>query len=446
MTNMKSISKIFKSKVLGRTAIASVDQALTSLTNLGVTLLLLKLVPKIDFGYFNIVLTVTTYITWIQNAVVTTPLNVLLASKNAAEEKIFSSALFKGQIVTITFFSIITVTVSLLVYFVFYNSFVLLVIAAASFSLIGILSRSYFRQLSYAQEKPQRALKQDLLFTIFYFVFIGLTLLISRFNIVTVIIGMGVCNILVFTIYNIKESTKVHFSDLKSAYTETWKFGRWSLIGITVTHLQTYSYQYLIAIMLGSLAVADNSASRLLMSPLVFMQAGWGSIIRPRGAKLREQNLLNKFFKELILASITITVLISSYMIVLYSAGDLLQKFLFTDKYKDSMEYVFYWGGIFIFQYIRANASFGLQVIKKFKNIALINAFSMIITIATSYLLILQYQIKGALIASIIGEIILGGLLWYFLHSYIKGKDPFQRKFFNSKKNVFNFLFNKSEK
>ncbi len=436
---MKSISRVFKSKVLGRTAIASLDQALNSLANLGITLLLLKLVPKIDFGYFNIVITVISYFTWIQSAIITTPLNVLLASKNTEEESLFSSALFKGQTVIITVFSIIIIVFSLLVYFVFYDSIIFLIIAAASFSLIGILSRSYFRQLAYAQELPQKALKQDLLFTIFYFAFIGLTLLISKFNIVTLILGMGISNILVFILYNINECSRVHFNDLKSAFKETWVYGRWSLLGVTVTYVQSYSYQYLIAIMIGSLAVADNSASRLLMSPLSFMLAGWGSIVRPRGSKLREQNLLNKFFKELVLASVLTTALIILYMLLLYYTGDILQRFLFTDKYKDSMEYVFYWGGIFIFQYIVANASFGLQVIKKFKNIALINIFTMLITIITSYFLILKFQIKGALFASMIGEVILGAIFWFFLLRYIKGKDPIPKKFLISKKDFLNY-------
>jgi len=199
-------------------------------------------------------------------------------------------------------------------------------------------------------------------------------------------------------------------------------------------------------LMLGSLAVADNSASRLLMSPLVFMQAGWGSIVRPRGSKLRELNLLNKFLKELILVSVLITVLIIVYMLLLYSTGNIIQKLLFTDKYKDSMEYVFYWGGIFVFQYIRANASYGLQVIKKFKNLAMINLVTMLITIATSYLLILQFQIKGALIASMLGEIIFGSILWYFLYSYIKGKDPLQHKIFKSKLFFFNSLLSRRQK
>ena len=438
---MKRVSKLFKSKVVGRTIIASIDQALTSATNLGVTILLLKFVPKLEFGYFSIVLTIITYITWIQNALITTPLTVLLASKTAEEEQKFSSSLFRGQIIFITGFSIVTVAISLSIYFIFDSSLIPLVIAASAFSLIGVLSRSYFRQLAYAQELPKKALKQDLLFALFYFIFIAGALYLSQLNIVVVLIGMGLSNIVVFTLYNIKESSKVTKAEVKEAYTETWKLGRWSLIGVTVTHFQTYSYQYLIAIMLGSLAVADNSASRLLISPLLFMQAGWGSIVRPRGAKLREQNKLNKFFKELILVSVMIALLITLYMILIYSAGGIIQKFLFTEKYKDSMEYVFYWGGVFIFQYIRANASYGLQVIKKFKNIAVINMFTMVITIITSYLLILQYQIKGALIASMIGEIIFGSILWYFLHSYIKGKDPLLRKTIFS---IFTFLSNLS--
>ncbi len=435
---MINVSKLFRSKVVGRAIIASIDQALTSATSFGVTLLLLKFVPKIEFGYFSIVLTILTYITWIQNAIITTPLNVLLAAKTPAEEAKFSSSLFRGQIVFVTAFSILTVALSLLFYFLFDSSLIPLVIAASAFSIIGILSRSYFRQLAYAQELPSKALKQDVLFALIYSLFIAIAIYLSSLNIVVVILGMGLSNIIVFTLYNIKESIKVTKKDIKEAYTETWKLGKWSLVGITVTHFQTYSYQYLIAIMLGSLAVADNSASRLLISPLLFMQAGWGSIVRPRGAKLREQNNINKFFKELILASFLIAVLISTYMIFIYSAGGFFQKFLFTDKYKDSMEYVFYWGGVFIFQYIRANASYGLQVIKKFKNIALINMFTMVITIITSYLLILQYQIKGALIASMIGELIFGSILWYFLHSYVKGKDPLLRKAIFSKLGFLN--------
>lgn len=425
---MKSISPIFKSKVIGRTAVASLDQALASLTNFGITLLLLKLVPKIDFGYFSIVLTITTYFTWIQNAIITTPLNVLFASKNPQEEAVFSSSLFKGQIITISILSTTVIIIALLYYFLISKSIILLVIAASAFSLIGILSRSYFRQLSYSQELPQRALKQDFLYTILYFAFMGLMIIISKFNIITVLIGMGISNIAIFTFYNIKESVKVSFEDLKKAYKETWKLGRWSLLGVTVTNIQTYSYQYLIVIMLGSIAVAENSASRLLMSPLVFMQAGWGSIVRPRGAKLREQNLLNKFFRELIYASILITIIISLYMLLLYSSGDLLNKFLFADKYKNSMDYIFYWGVIFIAQYVTSNASFGLQVIRKFKDLALINIFTMVITILSSYFLILKFQIKGALIGSIVGEATFGIILWYMLFKNIHSNNAISKK------------------
>ena len=426
-----NLYKIVKSKVIGRAVIASLDQILISLTNFGLTILLLKFLPKVEFGYFNIILTVITFATWVQNALINTPINVLLASKNLEEEKIFTSSLFKGQIIFISTSSFLTILFSIILYNLFYNNFILLIIAASSFALIGILSRSYFRQLSYAQERPQKALKQDILFTIFFAIFIVLAIIINTFNIITVIIGMGLCNIFVFTFYNLKENIKVKFTQIKAAYTETWQYGKWSLVGITVTYIQTYSYQYLIALLIGSIAVADNSASRLLMSPLSFILAGWGSIVRPRGSKLREKNLLNKFFNELIFVSIIITVIIIVYMIIIFISSDIIQSLLFKDKYEDSFEYTFYWGGIFIFQFIRSNASYGLQVIKKFKNLALINSFTMIITILTSYFLIIDYKIKGALIASMIGEIIFGAILWYSLYQYIKGKGKKNNRIFN---------------
>jgi O-antigen/teichoic acid export membrane protein len=235
---------------------------------------------------------------------------------------------------------------------------------------------------------------------------------------------MGLSTMIVYTLYNYRESIKVNWNQIKSAYSETWILGKWSLIGITVTHLQTYSYQYLILILLGTTAVAENAASRLLLMPLVLLQQGWGNVIRPRGAKLRQKNKLNQFYRELIIASIIITILICLYVIVIQFAGAFLQKILFTDNYSKSIDYIYFWGGVFIFQYIRSNASFGLQVIKKFKNIAVINSVTMIITILISITLIQKIGVPGALIASMAGEIIFGFILWYFFSSYIFGKEP----------------------
>jgi O-antigen/teichoic acid export membrane protein len=419
-----SLIRKLKSPVFKNILISSADQAILSLSNFLVTILLIKFVSKGDFGYFNVTLTIISYFVSIQNALVTTPLIILLASKNKEQKQIFSSALFNGQLRAVIFIAILSIIVFLPLYLFDLEATVYLIGLAAGVSLIGILSREFFRTLSYAQEQAVRALKQDVLYILIYLLIIILSKFLYHVNVPFTVLAMGLSTILVYTFFNYKESVKVSREDIKNSYKETWILGKWSLIGVTVTHFQTYSYQYLIVILLGTLAVADNSASRLLLMPLVLLRQGWGNIVRPRGAKLRQQNKLKKFYKELILASTIITILILIYVIILELAGGIIEQYLFSEKYNKSIDYVYYWGGIFIFQYIRSNASFGLQVIKKFKNIALINSITMVITVLISFFLIGKFGVPGALIASMFGEFIFGSILWYFLTSYIFDKDP----------------------
>ena len=207
--------------------------------------------------------------------------------------------------------------------------------------------------------------------------------------------------------------------NIKESYLENWQISKWSLIGITVTQLQGYSYLYVIGGLLGSNAVADVSASRLLLLPVGLITNGWGNVIRPYGAKLREQNQLKKFFKNLVLAGISFPIIILIVSIVLYYSSGILLKMVFTKDYQTVFDYLFYWAVLSSVGFLRANASYGLQVVKKFKSLALFNGVTMIITITLAFILTNQFQIKGALIASLCGEVLFATILWCNLYKAI---------------------------
>jgi len=153
--------------------------------------------------------------------------------------------------------------------------------------------------------------------------------------------------------------------------------------------------------------------------PLNLFTSGWGNVIRPYGAKLREQNQLKKLFKNLILSSLAFMVLVSIITTVLYIFSNWFLETVFTSDYKSVFEYLFFWAILSAVVFLRANASYGLQVIIKFKSLALYNVATMVITITLALILTNNIGIKGALLASISGEVLFALILWLNLYKSI---------------------------
>lgn len=153
--------------------------------------------------------------------------------------------------------------------------------------------------------------------------------------------------------------------------------------------------------------------------PLGLIINGWGNVIRPYGAKLREEGRLISFFRNLVLAGVIFPVFVLAFTGILYLYSDIILKYFFTGNYKSIFEYLLFWAVMSCVGFIQANASYGLQVIKKFKSLALLNAITMVITIISSIFLTQVWGIKGALSASLIGSSIFTIILWYILYKSI---------------------------
>jgi O-antigen/teichoic acid export membrane protein len=210
-----------------------------------------------------------------------------------------------------------------------------------------------------------------------------------------------------------------NFGKIKLAFLKNWVISKWALIGITVTHIQGFAYLYVIGGLLGSVAMAEVSASRLLLMPLGLIINGWGNVIRPYGAKLREDGKLKLFFANMIKISFIFPIIVSIMVAFLYLFEDFIIINFLDSSYKNVFEYLIFWAISSIVGFTRANASYGLQVIKKFKSLALINIITMFVTVLASFLLTDLFQIKGAIIANLIGEIVFSIILWRSLFTGI---------------------------
>ena len=409
---MRQLNKLINSPLVVKSGIAFFDQAMLSAVNFLITIILIKSVPKVEYGYFSIAFSVSLFLISIQNAVITTPFTVLLPTKNKEERSGYSSSLLFGQLIFLIPVILLGLIICGILYFSGWDKTKILVISSLTIASFGLLFREFLRAYYFAHEEPQKVIKIDLLYVVVYLSLIAITYFVLKLNVAAVIFLGGMSALIVSLIFNhFRKINSVQQTILKS-YKENWIYGKWALAGVLVTHIQNYSYLYILAAMLGSLAVADVSASRLLLMPFLLVQVGWSKIALPHGARLQEAKRLKRFFKEQIVASILIAIVIIIYVSVLFFVSEPLKNILFTEKYNRALDFIFLWGIVFIGRVIVTNASIGLQVIKDFHIITKANLVTMVFTVSLTFFLIKYMGARGGLLSLIIGDLFLATILW----------------------------------
>jgi O-antigen/teichoic acid export membrane protein len=404
-----------RDSLIFKVGIAAVDQAILSLSNFCLAMLLIKFATKIDYGYYSVVFSMLLFLTSIQNAIVNAPLAVLLANKKKSEKNIYAGSLCYGQLFVVL--PAVCIGLFIIAFLRMYGLDSGKTLIAISFCVaaIGTLLREYIRSYFFAQENPSKVLIMDSIFTIFYLGLVIISYLIFGLKTFVIFILMGGCALIIGFIYSQKQNWKYNFRSIKKSYRENWKYGKWALVGATVAHIQTYSYIYLLGALLGSVAVAEVNAARIFFMPLVLLQMGWGQLVIPYGSRLREQNNIDVFIRHLILVLAIYVVIFVIYIGLLRLFQETLMHYILSEKYANSLHYFYYWGVIFIFGIISINANYGLQVTKKFDVLAKVEFMMMIITIFCSFIFIKVYGIKGSLFAIMITKLVQAAILWVLL-------------------------------
>lgn len=396
------------------TAIAVLDQALVSASGFLVSVLLIKTVSKSEYGYYAIALPISLFLGSIQNALVNAPMSVLLAAKKGEARQRYLSSLARGQLVVLLPGSLAAVVV-----LSFAGQWVLdpaarSIAVALAAALTALLWREFLRNYQFARETPGDVLRMDALYAVLLAVSLCGLAYVFRITVAAVWVVMGVASLAATMPFG-QGLARRHAVDW-AAFGENWHFGRWALLGVLVTHIQTYSHVYLLGALAGSVAVADASAARLLMMPVALAQVGWGKVAIPHGSALREQGQFRQFFREQLLAFLAFLAALVVYVALLLEFSAVMLGILLSDKYASAFGYVTLWAGVFVAGFATLTASNGLQAALKFAFISKASLAVMPVTVGLSYLLIPGYGIRGALSALLIGEGLLAVILWTGFH------------------------------
>jgi O-antigen/teichoic acid export membrane protein len=390
-----------------------VDQGLISLSNLGISVLLIKLTGKESFGLYGIGFSIILLLVGVANAIITSQMAVWFPEKPDKTKYCF--AMLVGQCILFLLIWSVFAIVCLVGLFLGLVSHETMVFAfVISIVVMMATFHEFMRRYFYIALMPYRVLQIDVVnvLVIFSSLLVAFVLHIGLTHVAAVMIygvaalAAGAVGFLSTNLYR-----KVTFSEVGCFLTESWVHGKWALGGVVVTWVQFQSYVAILSILASVSSVAEANAARLFLAPVGIISTGLGQVFFPRLAILRasgEHSRLIRMSRIILVFTISVICLI---VLISFLIKDYVLANYFPRGYENIGSFILLWAVVFLTQAVCTNASILLQIYKRFRVITVCNFYTSIVTVIATYLLIKLNGISGSIQAMVLGQIFLAMLL-----------------------------------
>lgn len=409
----------FVSKAL---SISTINQVVSSGANFALGIYLVRVLAPIDFGLYGIGFAISLLYAGVGNALFLTQMVVHVPEKSQDDKLPYAARMLVALIIFCAFTVIIFGLLLVLSgsWSESINKYIGLAVSIVAAS-ISYVVKDFFVRHAYTVRRESWALWINITVAVTLAV---LLLMQFRFssgfkpesalwiyaasNMMGGVIGFALVRLPIFA---------VRIGQLGDDLREAWVGGRWALVGVAITWMQTQAYMYVTAVFVGPVGVAYANSARLLITPAIFIMPALSQVMMPRLASFRISNpeKMLQISKIFTLGAVIFSV---GYSVILLSLVDMISPVLLGEQYGRISPVVAAWCLVVIFQFSRAGSSIVLQVIKEFKILTLINFVSVVIAITVAVLLMQLIGISGAILGTAIGELVLSVLLHKIIIKY----------------------------
>jgi hypothetical protein len=396
--------------------IALFDQAILSLFNLGLNLMLIALAAPSEFGRYIYASAVLLVCTSLQNALVTTPLAVLVPGRPAEQQARVMQGLLSFDVP----FRIMCAVVAPLVCLLSDSSpDFLFVVALCVFSALG---RETWRTVALTFENPAECLRID-----------GIAVLGSMAAVaglwqvcqpaVACIGGVAIGNFAGALLARpTRSSVEAHnlplhrmsmLAAIASYRREFWVDTQWSLMGAGTTELQYRSYVFTLEFFRETAVLAGVQAGRLLLGPLALVVGAWGKVARPAMARKLAANDPRGMMALTATGMIYVLSVATIYCAALVLLWPLAEQWIFKGRYADIGLMTMAWGGYMLVVIAHMVLSVPLQAAMQLKELAKVTMATACLTGVMLLSLALPVPAVFAVAAMTIGEVV--ALLWILI-------------------------------
>ena len=163
----------------------------------------------------------------------------------------------------------------------------------------------------------------------------------------------------------------------------------WIFLGVSSTELLTRFYVFVVAGWFGAAALASLSATQQLLRPIPLLASSWAMVARADLVRRRETGDWGGFSRIVLLALGGGLVVAAAWVAIIFEAWPLITTHLFGGKYGDDGWMVLLWGVAAAIGFGQVVVSAALQSLKAFRALALANAAASVVA-AIAILLIMR--------------------------------------------------------
>ena len=276
------------------------SQGLLSISNFLIGILIARQASKTEYGIFVVAFSIIMIFISVQNALVNSPLIVLLPNKKGRLKEEFLSGKAIGQ--WFVFLPLILVGVIIYSYFQFVskNLPVVFVLLALLITIPAALWREFIRVVNFYNRRINIILIMDSVFVVS--ILSGIVLIGFRGSLsgAKAIFLIGIFYLIVGILGQILSKQHYQYNRIwiKNAFRETWKYSRWALLGGISTNLRGYGYVYIISLTLNLEHTANLSAARLLLMPFGVLINSSQRIFLTTAARILNDRGRDKFHRS----------------------------------------------------------------------------------------------------------------------------------------------------
>lgn len=384
--------------------IALFDQAVLSLFNLGLNLVMIRFALPAEFGRFIFAAAVVLVLTSLQNALVSTPLSVLVPGRPADEQQATASTIVTADL---AFRLAAAVAAPLLCLLTSHSPAFLIATALATFTTLG---RETARSLVLAHERTVDCLRIDV-------IAIGATVLAVTLlwqiatPAVAALAGIAIGNAVGIATRSRTPLTAMPMAAALRTYTEKfWPDTQWSLIGAGTTELQYRSYVFALELFRDAAQLAAVQAGRLLLGPLPLVVGAWGRVARPAMARSLAVGDTAGMIRLTTQGMVYVLMVAACYCAALYLIWPFASEKFFQGKYPEVGIMTLAWAGYMVVVVAHMVLSVPLQAAMRLKELAQVTMVTALITCALLVGLATSVPSIAAVLALTAAEVV--ALFW----------------------------------
>lgn len=406
--------------LLGSGLIGALDQALLSAFNLALGVAFIKLAVKADYADYALVATALLLLQSLQNALVNSPLATLLpaATDDARRAEVQRAGeMVQGwlQLAVVLLGALVLATLLLTD-----RAPALPLAGATLLAGLGTLSREFTRAQCFLRHDAPAALRSDLLYVLV--ASLGLSALLWQGGIAAapVLAVVGAAGLLASLLMQgggaaalwrrLHRPAPVHWVGLRAL----WGCARWALPSVVNSWLYGNAYLFLVERLLSKDAVADLSASRLLLVPMSLLVVGWASAFRPLASRWLANEQVRQVNRVALRSALVFVVVGIAYGALLHGLMPLLQAGLLGEKYRSAGQLAPLWLLFFMSTAVRTvGMSAMLASSKAFRTLFHYGWAALAVAVPGVWLACIGGNLAGVLLALLAAELVLLALVWW---------------------------------